>query len=528
LRKQIFIIFLLLVAAVMMNAHDIFQSAENGDIEAVRNILERYPNIINMRNNDGNTPLHIAVLKGYEEIFEYIVSHNPDLEIKNNRGFTPLLCAAWMFHRDSTKNYKGIIKSLLVNGAKADVTGKGRYNPLHWINHPSDNALQDIVDLNTLFINKGINLNDQNLYGSTPLHYAVHIHPRVAKILIDNRADVNVKDKQGRTPLFRISGFDHPEAANTVKLLINNGAIINTQDNNGQTAVKRALVNGRKDIADMLISYQNNIDIREFPVLKGPYLGQKPPGITPEIFAPGIISTEDFAEFKGSFSPNGKEYYFYKHALPAYIPTLFFTWIENGMWTKPIELQIALGARAAHPCISHDNKRLFFAWTFRKDPTKQSGFYVSERADTGWSAPQYAGKGMYLTSDNSGQLYTTESLWGNQPKHYLSKVTFRDGIFSLYEKQTIHPHYENQLHPCIAPDGSYIIFDVNIENSSLYVSFKDHAGKWREAIDLSQHGFKPNTRGAYISPDGKYLFFSYKRDIWWVNIQVIENLRPVK
>ena len=29
----------------------------------------------------------------------------------------------------------------------------------------------------------------------------------------------------------------------------------------------------------------------DFPVLKGPYLGQTPPGIEPEIFAPGLIST---------------------------------------------------------------------------------------------------------------------------------------------------------------------------------------------------------------------------------------------
>ena len=27
-----------------------------------------------------------------------------------------------------------------------------------------------------------------------------------------------------------------------------------------------------------------------FPVLQGPYLGQEPPGTTPEIFAPGIVS----------------------------------------------------------------------------------------------------------------------------------------------------------------------------------------------------------------------------------------------
>ena len=30
----------------------------------------------------------------------------------------------------------------------------------------------------------------------------------------------------------------------------------------------------------------------EFPVVKGPYLGQKPPGMVPQIFAPGIISTD--------------------------------------------------------------------------------------------------------------------------------------------------------------------------------------------------------------------------------------------
>jgi hypothetical protein len=135
---------------------------------------------------------------------------------------------------------------------------------------------------------------------------------------------------------------------------------------------------------------------------------------------------------------------------------------------------------------------------------------------------------MYLTLDNSGQFYTTESVWGNQPKHYLAKVTFSNGLFTHYERLNIKPHYENQTHPCIGPDSSYIIFDINVENGSLFVSFKDNNGKWGEAIDLTRHGFKPDIRGAYISPDGKYLFFSYNGDIWWVDIKVIENLRPME
>ena len=266
----------------------------------------------------------------------------------------------------------------------------------------------------------------------------------------------------------------------------------------------------------------------DFPKLTGPYLGQKPPGMTPEIFAPGIISSAGFVDFKGSFSPGGNEYYFYRLSYPSdeLIPTIFYTKVENGVWTEPAQLQITKEASAFHPCVSIDNKWLLFYWQFGTGQTQKWGCYASERTDTGWSVPKYAGNGMYFTFDNSGQLYTTQSVWGSQPKHYLAKVTFSNGLFTNYETLNINPHYGNQTHPCIAPDGSYIIFDIEVENGSLFVSFKDKDGKWREAIDLTKHGFKPDIRGAYISPDGKYLFFNYGGDIWWVDIKVIERLKP--
>jgi len=43
-----------------------------------------------------------------------------------------------------------------------------------------------------------------------------------------------------------------------------------------------------------------------FPVLKGPYLGQIPPGKTPEIFAPGIVST-GMSESAIAVSSDGNE-----------------------------------------------------------------------------------------------------------------------------------------------------------------------------------------------------------------------------
>jgi len=272
--------------------------------------------------------------------------------------------------------------------------------------------------------------------------------------------------------------------------------------------------------------FSNCTQQSDFPVLSSPYLGQKSPGMSPEIFAPGIISLEGFHDFKGSFSPDGKEYYFCRHALPDIIPTLFFTKIENGIWLEPTELPVAQGVRTFHPYISHDNQWLLFYWQFRGDPSQKSGYYASARSDTGWSVPQYAGQGSCITGDNSDVFYATEIVQGSPPEFYLKKITFRDGLFTHYKRLYIDTHYGKQTHPCIAPDGSYIIFDIQDENTNLFVSFKNEEGHWGEVIDMTKHGLHPGARGATISPDGKYLFYGYEGDIWWVDAKIIEELKP--
>jgi hypothetical protein len=79
----------------------------------------------------------------------------------------------------------------------------------------------------------------------------------------------------------------------------------------------------------------------DWPVLKGPYLGQKPPGMTPEIFAPGIISTKK-NELNSVFSPKGDEFFFAictstreEHKKGIYLYIIMYTKQINGVWTKP-------------------------------------------------------------------------------------------------------------------------------------------------------------------------------------------------
>jgi hypothetical protein len=265
--------------------------------------------------------------------------------------------------------------------------------------------------------------------------------------------------------------------------------------------------------------------ITSVPQLIGPYLGQDPPGLVPEIFAPGIISDPAFVEYSGAFSPDGNEYYFYRFSQTSEAG-LLFSKVINGKWSIPEQLAITAEYRAYEPYVSMDNQRLYFASEYPV-PAGQPPvlYFFVERIQNGWSEPQLAGQGMFLSSSLDGQLYTTDmSSRAVDGKTFLAKITISDGVFTDYERLNIVAPWGNPAHPCIALDGSYILFDVNSGNY-LFISFKNADGTWGAPIDLTKYGFDRKAGGAYISPDGKYLFFSLNQDIWWVDIKVIENLR---
>jgi len=63
---------------------------------------------------------------------------------------------------------------------------------------------------------------------------------------------------------------------------------------------------------NIAFAQKNSINDSNFPVLEGAYLGQKPPGLTPEPFAPGIVSTTLYELFS-AFTPDMKEFYFVRY-----------------------------------------------------------------------------------------------------------------------------------------------------------------------------------------------------------------------
>ena len=265
------------------------------------------------------------------------------------------------------------------------------------------------------------------------------------------------------------------------------------------------------------------------PGASGPYLGQEPPGMQAEIFAPGIVSDARFMEWCGTFSPDGTEYYFYRYFGDS--PSeIFVTRMVDGLWSATEPCTFTGESSAAEPHLTFDNQTLYFNWKVAVAEGEsgyqgEAEYYFVERTADGWSEPRHAGQGMFMSSTSDGQVYTTDMSSRATGKTYLAKVERDDGVFTAYERLSIEPYYGSQAHPGIAPDGSYILFDVD-GGSHLFVSFKQADGTWGEAIDLTKHGFDPLAGGAYVSPDGKYLFFALKDDIWWVDIKVIDSVRP--
>jgi hypothetical protein len=298
-----------------------------------------------------------------------------------------------------------------------------------------------------------------------------------------------------------------------------------------------------------------------FPVLKGPYLGQDPPGEQRAIFAPGIVST-GYNEHGVSFTPNGKEV-FYRLLGPPHGVILTMR-EENGVWTPP---QVApfSGKYDGKCSLSPDGNTILISCG---SPPSGNGpaldfwtIWIIKRTDSGWGTPQNLPhlKGAYPTISNRGTIYFYERAENNKGDIYRSLLI--NGEYS--EAQRVEApinseHWEND--PFIAPDESYIIFQSDrpgtLGEGDLFISYRLKNGKWSEPKNLGK-GVNTKESGEacpIVSSDGKYLFFSSmcrtlptysetpitltkklnvlnqpghgSEDVFWVSAKIIKELKP--
>ena len=276
---------------------------------------------------------------------------------------------------------------------------------------------------------------------------------------------------------------------------------------------------------------------KDFPILKGPYLGQKPPGKTPELFAPGIISVDaNFEHSAAVFSPDGSEVFWctnvnwYTDKRVVGNLRLYTMKIVDGKWTVP---QIApftkhLNIPVQRPVFSPDGSKLYIEYYSNPNHESDSDIYVVKRIGEGWSEPVPVSPLINSTASErlhcvtaDGSLYFTRNLMTENEEVFVSR--FINGVFTEPEKLGESYNSDDyELAILIAPDEKYMLTWTNDQNSSkLNISYKKADGSWSDRIKA------PYWCGGFLalSPDGKYLFFE-NEGICWVNTSFIDELKP--
>jgi len=274
------------------------------------------------------------------------------------------------------------------------------------------------------------------------------------------------------------------------------------------------------------------------PVLKGPYLGQEPPGTSPRLFAPEVVGLD--LHSPTIFSPDGTEVYWRPLEMENMNEILFMR-LENGQWTPPQVVPFASRFfDSDDPCFSADGNKLFFTswrplrWYTLFGPQKERIWYV-ERTVEGWSKPQPVGPAV-----NAMELHWQVSVSTDETLYFTSEGDiYRSSLegedYGQPERLGEAINTASQEgHPFIAPDERYLLFSSNghrdrVGDYDLYISVHQPDGSWSQATNL---GREINSRYqelyAVVSPDGKYLFFLSNRDgahsVYWVDLRVIELL----
>jgi ankyrin repeat protein len=193
---------------------------------------------------------------------------------------------------------------LLLNSG-ADSNKRSPYNgPLH------DAARLGLAEIKTILIRAGTDVELSGFGGVHPLHStAMAGQAKIVSILLASGAKVDSLDNTGRTPLLSFMSGDVVEA-HTLIALLEGGADPNLLDGPVPFhALDYAAMNGRAQVADLLITFGANLDAKdnlygETPLHLAIYANTEVPGIHLDVVQLLIERGADVnAKDKNGFTP---------------------------------------------------------------------------------------------------------------------------------------------------------------------------------------------------------------------------------
>lgn len=228
-------------------------AAEKGNMEIIKMIVEDGKAVINDPSSYGVTPLIAAAAAGNDKVVEYLIAQGADVTAKDDLGKTALIYAIGF---DNPKLISSLIK---LDNKAVNLPDNSGNTPLIYA------AQKGLVNNIKLLLANGAKVDYRNpATGLSALSAAAAEDQSAAiRLLVrTGKADVNLADLSGRTPIFYAVEQNKADALRT---LISLGADVNAQDNNGVTPLMRASAKNRQDCVNILLKQKNiNTNLKDF------------------------------------------------------------------------------------------------------------------------------------------------------------------------------------------------------------------------------------------------------------------------
>ncbi|KAI9852682.1 MAG: Ankyrin repeat domain-containing protein 44 [Vezdaea acicularis] len=201
-------------------------------------------------NEVGNTALHFAI--GSESTARLLMDvGNADLNISNDSGLTPLLCAA----AESEPESAAVMRLLLRSGALVNTPDLDRVSALHLASELGS------VEKVKILLEYGIDANAKDGTGSRPLQYAMRTGKplEIVQLLLDHGADIKAEDTFKSTVTH--SALDN-KCESMVRFLLDHGAPVDIQNNVNNAPLHLAADHGMTSVVELLLQRGANVQAK--------------------------------------------------------------------------------------------------------------------------------------------------------------------------------------------------------------------------------------------------------------------------
>ena len=235
---------LLLKYSAKNTSRALINAADDKDWALVKNLIDHGTDV-NVKDDKGNTVLHIVARNGNWELVKWLIDHGSDVNAKDKDGKT-------VFRFAVEKGNLELVKWLIEHGVDVNVKDEDGNSVVLDLAARNDNW-----ELVKLMVEHKADINSKRNY-ETVLHYAViEKNWEMVNWLLDHGADINAKGYNNMTVLHYVANKKNWER---VKWFVEKGANVNAKDKDGITILKTAAFNGNLEMVKWLAEHGANVN----------------------------------------------------------------------------------------------------------------------------------------------------------------------------------------------------------------------------------------------------------------------------